>query len=184
MNHLFSLNAEGGPLLCMDAGAAARWNGAEDGSRDYTDLCLVIDTQPEFSAKIMPISGVSSVVWEMQGAGIADAFVYTDGRIKIVRAWLSDGSNEEVMALADCAPVSRVQLGVIDVSSGVLALLWAPESGRKFPQHIDGPFRRICGTAIAGSAFAVNARKCSYSCWDERVNSGESKARILTLIPC
>ena len=162
MNHLFSLNAEGGPLLCVDASAATRWSGAEDGARDYTALCLAIDAQPEFSAKLMPIAGVSGVVWEMEGAGTADTFVYADGRIKIVRAWLIEGSNEEVMALTESEPVSRVQLGVIDVPSGVLAVFWAPESGRRIPQHIDAAFKRIGGTAIAGSAFAVNATKSPY----------------------
>lgn len=183
MNHLFSLNAEGGPLLCLDARAAAVWKGAENGARDYAELCAKIDAQPYFSAAVIPIVGTSGVVWEMEGAGTADVFIQSDGRVEIVRAWLTEDTAEELAKLTERKPVSRVELGVIDIPSGVVAVLWAAESGRGMPQQMDAAFKRIVGTAINESAFAVNVANRRFSCWDERVEIGESQARRLTLVP-
>lgn len=183
MNHIFSLNAEGGPLLCVDAGAAARWKGAEDDAPDYANLCAAIDAQPEFSATITLLAGFPGVVWEMQGAGTADVFVGDDGRITVVRAWLSEDTNDEVGELADTEPVSRMVLGVIDVPSGVLAVFWSVESGRTIPQHIDSRFKQIDGTAIKGSVFALKTTTSRYTCSDELVKVRNSHARRLTLSP-
>jgi hypothetical protein len=183
MSHIFSLNAEGGPLLCVDAGAAARWNGAEGDAQDYGNLCAVIDAQPEFSATITPIAGLPGVVWEMQGAGTADVFVGDDGRITVVRAWLGEDANDAVEALADTEPVSRMVLGVIDVPSGVLAVFWSVESGRTIPQHIDSRFKQIDGTAVKGSVFVLKAATSRYTCCDELVKMRNSHARRLTLSP-
>lgn len=169
--------------MCVDAGAAARWNGAVDDAQDYGNLCAAIDAQPEFSAMITPIAGLPGVVWEMQGAGTADVFVADDGRVAVLRAWLSQDTNEDLKELADTKPVSRRVLGVIDVPSGVLAVFWSVESGRTIPQHIDSRFRQIDGTAIKGSVFALKATTSRYTCCDELVKVRNAHARRLTMTP-
>ena len=181
--HLFSLNAEGGPLLCLDAAASSCWRGAEDGAADYGNLCAEIDARPDFSAAILPLPGGPGVVWEMAGAGTADVFLRPDGSLIAMRAWLSEESAEELDRLVGAAASSRQELGDLAVPSGAIAVLWAPESGKSVPQGIGGLWQTVPGTALDESAFVVKAPYGHYSCLDEFVQVGEASARRLTLVP-
>ncbi len=183
MNHLFSINAEGGPLLCLDANGALAWRGAEGDGGDYNNLCLSIDAEPNFSAKLIAMGGVPCVVWEMQGAGTADVFVDSSGMIRILRAWLAEDTADELQNLADGEAHSRGEIGEIDVRSGVLAVFWAAESGEQMPQDIDVLFKEAGGSAIDESTFAIKVASGRYKCFDEFIEAGQSQARRLTLIP-
>ena len=114
MNHLFSINAEGGPLLCLDAGAAVKWKGAEDGATDYEMLCSKIDNKPDFSAAVLSICGTACAVWEMAGAGTADVFLQPSGNICIVRAWLAPDATNEFAKLAGVDPILRQEIGGVE----------------------------------------------------------------------
>lgn len=183
MNHLFSINAEGGPLLCLDARAAVKWKGAEDRAKDYKMLCSKIDNKPDFSAAVLPICGTACAVWEMAGAGTADVFLQPSGNLCIVRAWLATDPGDELAKLAGGDPILRQEIGEIDLPSGTLAVLWAPESGLAVPETIDIPFRSVKGTAINDSVFVIKAAFGRYRCCDDQIELGNSRARRLTLIP-
>src|SRR5205814_1954545 len=100
MKHVFSINAEGGPLLCLDARAATRWKGSEAGSADYKNLCARFDARPELAATVLTVGEQPAVAWEMSGPGTADVFETGDGRIRIIRAWLDEETPEELEQLA------------------------------------------------------------------------------------
>lgn len=182
MNHLVSINAEGGPLLCLDATRAAAWKGVDEDA-DFNSLCSDIDREPRFSAKVITVGGASCVVWEMQGAGTADIFSDAFGAIRIVRAWLAEDSADVVQELANVEPHLRKEVGEITVAGDILAVLWAAESGERIPLSVDGAFKAATGTAINESVFAIKVASGRYRCFDELVEARQSQARRLTLIP-
>jgi hypothetical protein len=120
----------------------------------------------------------------MEGAGTADVFLRADGSLMVLRAWLSTESAEELQRLAAAPPTARRELGELGVPSGALAVLWAPESGQGVPRDIRGLWQAVAGTAIDGSAFVAKAPHGRYTCIDELVETGEARARRLTLVPC
>jgi len=183
MEYLFSINAEGSPLLCLDARAAESWKGSEDGAPDYDNLCAEIGTCSEFSAIVRQIGGQRSAVWEMGGAGTADVFLRHDGAVVVVRAWLAENTDRELIKVAIGNPDYRLEMGTIDVPSGILAVLWAPESGERIPQELDTGVVRVPGTAVRDSVFALKLPNVCFDSYDERVYIGMSEARRLTLIP-
>lgn len=145
MKHLFSINAEGGPLLCLDARAATGWKGCEAGSTDYENLCARFDAQLELPSAVLTVGEHSAVAWEMSGPGTADVFEAGEGRIRIVRAWLDEDTPEEIEQLASADAPSHVDVGEIEIPSGSLAVLWAPESGQKIPFSTERDVQRVLG---------------------------------------
>lgn len=183
MNHLFSINTEGGPLLCADTDAARRWKGSEAGSDNYEDLCARFDASPELAATIVTIGEHPAVAWEMSGPGTADVFRSSDGLIRIVRAWVDEDTPEELEKLASLDAPSHVEVGEIEIPSGLLAVLWAPESGQRIPLSTEHDVQRVSGTSLDDSAFLLKVSSQRYRCQHDEVNVGVSRARRLTLIP-
>jgi hypothetical protein len=183
VKHLFTINAEGGPLLCVDATAGRRWRGAESPSSDYKKLCAVFDSSPELPGTVVSISACRAVAWETSGAGIADVFRGDGGAIRVVRAWLAQDTPQELEGLAFAQATTQVQIGDIEVPSGIVALMWSPESGERIPLSLEDDFQRISGTAVDDSAWVLKATEQRYSCYHDEVVIGEAQARRLTLVP-
>jgi hypothetical protein len=183
MKHVFSINAEGGPLLCLDARAATSWKGSQSGSTDYENLCARFDAQPELAATVLTIGEHSAVAWEMSGPGTADVFEAAEGRIRIVRAWPDEDTPEEIEQLASADAPSHVDVGQIEIPSGLLAVFWAPESGEKIPLSTERDVQRVPGTSIDDAAFVMKVPSRRFRCEHDEVRVGAALARRLTLIP-
>jgi hypothetical protein len=183
MNHLFSINTEGGPLLCADMDAARCWKGSEAGSADYEDLCARFDATPKLAATLITVGDHPAIAWEMCGPGTADVFRSTDGLIRIVRAWVDEDAQEEIEKLAAHDAPSHVEVGEIEIPSGLLAVLWAPESGQRIPLSTEQDVQRVSGTSLNDSAFLLKVSSSRYRCQHDEVNVGVSRAVRLTLIP-
>lgn len=183
MKHLFTINTEGGPLLCVDAGCGTHWRGAESPSSDYENLCAIFDSSPQLAATIISIGGCPSVAWEMAGAGTADVFRGDDGCIRVVRAWLDDDTPQELEKLASAHASTHVEIGEVEIPSGIIALMWSPESGQRIPLSLEQGFQRVPGTSVGESAWVFKAAKQRYRCCHDEIAVGKSKARRLTLVP-
>jgi hypothetical protein len=183
MKHVFSINAEGGPLLCLDAHAATGWKGSEGEGTDYANLCATFDGQPELAATMLTVGEHSAVAWEMSGPGTAEVFKAAEGRIRIVRAWLHEDTPQEIQHLASAEASSHTDVGEIEISSGLLAVLWAPESGNKVLLSTERDVQRVAGTSIDGSALVMKVPSRRFWCEHDEVRVGVAHARRLTLIP-
>lgn len=183
MKHVFSINAEGGPLLCLDARAATGWKGCEGGSTDYENLCARFDAQPELGATVLAVGVHSAVAWEMSGPGTADVFETGDGRIRIVRAWPDEDTPEEIEQIASADASSHLDVGEIDIPSGLLAVLWGPESGRNIPLSMERDVQPVPGTSIADSGFVLKVPSRRFRCEHDEIRFEAALARRLTLIP-
>lgn len=183
VRHLFSINAEGGPLLCLDAQAAIGWKGYECGGADYENLCSRFDAQPELEAIVFTVSQHSVIAWEMSGPGTAEVFRSADGHIHIVRAWTDDDAHDAVGLLASVESFSHVDVGEIEVPSGLLVVLWSPESGQRILLATERDVQPVTGTSLDGSAFVVKVTSRRYRCRHDEVRVGAVLARRLTLIP-
>jgi hypothetical protein len=183
MKHLFTINTEGGPLLCFDAGCGRNWQGSESPSSDYKNLCAIFDSSPEMPATVVNIGGCHAVAWETSGAGSADVFRGDDARIRVVRAWVDDDTRRELEKLASADASTQVEIGDVEIPSGIVALMWSPESGQRIPLSLEQGFQRVPGTSLDDSAWVLRATKQRYRCYHDEVAVGKSQARRLTLIP-
>jgi hypothetical protein len=183
LNPIASINAEGGPLLLLDARAATSWRGALDESKDYENLCAVFDAQPDLQGYETVIGAQRAVAWEMVGGGTADVFQLGGGRLRVVRAWIEEDTSEELEQLALADATTCVAIGDIHVPFGLLAVLWAPESGEPVPTDISGDLQYVEETAVNNSAVVIKVAHQHYRCWHDTVSIKTSSARRLTLIP-
>jgi len=180
LEHLFSINSEGGPLLCVDATAAANWNTDPSGS-DYYNLCASFEASPGSEAVLITIAARAAIAWEMAGAGTADVFRDIDGTMRIIRAWVNDDSSEEIERLANARSPNQTRIGEIDIPSGRLAVLWAPETGKSISAYTDAIAQEVKGTSMDGTYYILKVACGKYSCVHDEVKLGESEVRRLTL---
>lgn len=68
MKWIISVNAEGGPLLLVDARAVRSWRGADEESKDYENLCATFNVKPTLEGYETVIDGQKAVAWEMVAA--------------------------------------------------------------------------------------------------------------------
>lgn len=177
------INAEGGPLLLVDAHAATSWRGALDESKDYETLCAKFDANRDLEGFATVIDAQKSVAWEMVGGGTAFLFQLGGGQLRLIRAWMDEDTMEELEQLALVDAAQCVAIGDIDVPSGLLAVLWAQESGEPVPHDISGEFESVAGTAMDNSTVVLRVAHHHYRCWHDTVSINTSSARRLTLIP-
>ena len=119
----------------------------------------------------------------MSGPGTADVFETGDGRIRIIRAWLDEETPEELEQLASADASSHVEVGEIEIPSGLLAVLWGPESGKRIPLSMERDVQPVPGTSIDDSAFVLKVPSRRYRCEHDEVRVGAAIARRLTLMP-
>lgn len=178
-----TINAEGGPLLLVDARAATSWRGSGTGSQDYENLCAMFDAKPQLEGVEVVIDAQAAVAWEMAGAGTACVYQLAGGQLRLVRAWVEEDTSEELEQLALYDATRCVPIGDISVPSGLLAVLWAAEPGEPVPTQISGDLESVEDTALNNSAVVMKVAHHHYRCWHDTVSLNASRARRLTLMP-
>lgn len=173
------MNSEGGPVLCMDMQAARYWNGNKGSESDYCKLCETLENTPGFSSMTLTIRGLGMVVWEPHGSGTIDAFVDRNGDIVFVRSWLSGCESNEVEVLAVHEPIAREVIGTMELQSGGLAILWAPESGSNMPDAVSEDVTLVHNTILERSVYIIKRPIGTLSFAIESVQLGNSQAQRL-----
>lgn len=116
--HVGFVSSEGGPYLIADAATARSWRGID--GPDYNELCSRLDERADGVLNEFRLSALRFVTWE-PGVGVADVLLEKD---QVVLVYPSNSRIELPAPMAaGCLEVE------VEVASGVLAVLWAPESG-------------------------------------------------------
>lgn len=110
------VSSEGGPYLIADAGVARNWRGID--GPDYDELCLQLDARAGGVLSEFRFPALRFLTWE-PGVGVADVLLESD---QVVLVYPSNSRIELP------APMGAAGLEV-EITSGVLAVLWAPENG-------------------------------------------------------
>ena len=186
MENLGYVSSEGGPLLIADAAIARNWQGATlDNVDDYQRACEIFDADSEVQGEFIPIAESRGLIWDMGGAGTSDIFLKDSAHLVIVRAWLDDTDDEE-KAISDLAhtPLREYKdLGSLEVKTGLVAILWAPESGQCIEAtDISGSAVSIDGTSIDGSGLLVKLERGAYKCLHDEFTGKHGDARRCHLI--
>lgn len=168
MRHIGHVSGEGGPLLLADATVARLWRGARNGANDYARACALFDgREPEPDAVSIALAGGAAILWELHGPGTADVF-RDDDELMLLRAWLDDEAALDALAEADGEDAREI--GVLEVSSGSLALLWAPEDGRCFDDEVlRRGGRPAADSTIEGAALVLKLPPGRYEVWHDVV---------------
>ena len=126
MNYINNIDTEGGSLLIADATVAQKWRGTEGDGKDYDRASKFTDDSP---AQIIDIDHELAIAWDVEGEGTVDVF-NDKQRTLIVRAWLDDeGGIGEITKLAKLPLINGINIGSVEITSGILAILWSAESG-------------------------------------------------------
>jgi hypothetical protein len=129
LRELGYVSSEGGPLLILDAIDAASWTGVE--GPDYERACGLLDSNPGLEGLLLSVGDESSgVIWELNGAGYASVFEFGSDCFVLVRSWPNDPDDADInrclLALPERGPE---ELGVVDIRSAFLVILWSAECG-------------------------------------------------------
>ena len=111
--------------------------------------------------------------------------MFLDGsdRLLLVRAWLDDEQDleDETSALTELARLSlnaQASIGVLEITCGVLAILWAPESGACIETlDVVGSMRPTGEMAIDGTGLLVGLPNGRYECVSDEVDGPVGSAR-------
>jgi hypothetical protein len=183
MEHLFTICAEGGPLLISSLSVARLWKGTEKPS-DYEVLCSDFDANASTQGLIIKNESGIVLAWEMAGAGVADVYKHELGKITIIRVWSDDENLGLIGKIVEEPAMQPVFLGLLPVVNNALAIMWAAESGGRLPRKLENRFERVVGgTAIESSVFAVQVDVNAFECYHEELRIMGVQARRLTLIP-
>ena len=190
MEYIDNVDSEGGPFPVADAEGIRIWRGAEEGSPEYEDTCQLFLTDPEPPGVFISVGTQDVLLWEPHGAGTGDVFVNQQGNIIIIRAWLdepveadTDDELAVVSALVSLPLNEPIELGTLEISSGVLAILWSPESGECIETsdidslEISESARPSGEMSSDSSGLLVRMAAGSYTCFHDEVELGESSAR-------
>lgn len=182
MKYLHEVSAEGGPLLIADAAVARGWRGIEGGdASDYRIACEMFDRDTVQGCALTIGSG-QGMVWDMEGAGVADVFALDSTHVVVVRAWLDDSVNaddfETVSRLAELPLRNALDFGSIKITSGALAILWATENGSCIGLlDIPANWRPTGEMSSESSGLLVSMPQGLYSCLHDYVQVDGSEAR-------
>ncbi len=182
MTQVGYINAEGGPLLVMDASVALLWKGVDEGGIDYKRACALFDKSPTIEGGDIPIGKTTGMVWEMKGPGTAN--IFTNSHLMIIRAWLVDPTdNAAVRQLAEHPVLALSELGQLTVSTGMLAILWAAENGKCIQTSADPPSGCPTGaTTFETAGLVLKVKKGNYKCQHDQVETIAGKARRFHLL--
>lgn len=187
MQYLDNVDSEGGPFLIADAEVARAWRGSEEGGADYERACRVFEDTPDLPGSQISIGQGLAIIWDTEGAGTADVFLGKRNYIVIVRAWLDDQDDsdemETISALAELPMNEAMQIGLLTITSGVLAILWSPESGGCIEDlDVDESERPTGEMATDSSGLLVKIAKGSYSCLHDEIETAGASARRCHLV--
>lgn len=172
-----SVSSEGGPFLLADAVAVRAWRGAAEGQADYEQLCdRLAQAGPTWGCPLR-IGECAAVVWEAEGEGTADVLVAAPDSLLLVRGWFDGDWTAATMKAAAVTPGDGQTLGTVEISRGVLAILWAPEEGASIT---DADVARGAGEpselAISGSSLLVPLPSGRYECFADQVHVDQGSA--------
>jgi hypothetical protein len=180
LDYVDNVDSEDGPLLIADARAARLWRGSDGNGSDYERAYKpLLSGAP---GTTIPIDSHQAVIWELGGAGTADVFYEKRVQIRIVRAWVD---NKDIIDVLADAPLNKnhTNLGAIEVSSGVLAILWAPENGQCIESLRVSQSSRPSGEMATDSAgLLLKVPKGQYTCLHDEVEKGGEAARRCHII--
>ena len=190
MQYIDNVDSEGGPFLIADATIAREWRGSDGDGSDYECACQVFSTDPEPPGALIAVGLGQALLWELYGAGTGDVFVDERGNVTIIRAWLDepDGGNaaDELRAITALVllPLNEpVDLGSLEITSGVLAILWSPESGECIESlDVEENERPTGEMATDSSGLLVRVAKGSYSCLHDEFELADVSARRCHLV--
>jgi hypothetical protein len=185
MRHLNTVNSEGGPMLLMDARAARAWRGIEADGSDYERAGKVFEETP-VPGGVLSLGEDQAIVWNMGGSGTAHVFVDTAEHLVILRAWLDNPHDLETLFEMAALPWSEaVPFATLDIPSGVLAVLWAPESGECIEDEdldVVESKRPTGEMAIDSSGLLVSMPSGHYQCLHDEVHAARGNARRCHLL--
>jgi len=181
LKHLGYINTEGGPILVMDASLCRFWRGAAGDGTDYLRVCQSFDRNPNQAGAPISIGDSHAMLWEMEGAGTADAFI--NDHLVILRTWPCDPRDNTVPRKLAAEPLATgSELGQIQVPTGILVILWAAENGDCVKSLDVSENGRPAGNMAMGSAgLILRLGKGIYNCVHDRLETSLGTARRLHL---
>ena len=190
MKYLDAVNSEGGPFLIADAEIAHNWHGTEKGGSDYERACQLFSTDPEPPGLFIPVGAGQALLWEPYGAGTGDVFMDEQGNLTIIRAWLDEPAGADaddelrtITRLVQMPLGDSVPLGSLEILSGVLAILWSPESGECIEAlDVEESERPTGEMATDSSGLLVRIAKGRYACLHDEFELADVSARRCHLI--
>jgi hypothetical protein len=180
---LGTVSSEGGPLLLADARIIPDWSGvgADGTSVDYERACSALDAVPPRDGAFIAVGAGHALVWELGGPGTADVFRKSDVELVLSRGWYEPAtfSDETCRALASVPRSGQAKvIGELDVASGTLVILWAPESGACVESTEVPPDGIPTGKlSMGGTALMVAVRPGRYECIHDEVEAAPAEGR-------
>lgn len=183
MRNVGTVSSEGGPLLIADVSIVRSWQGADDEDA-YEHACEILTTVPKAEGKTISIANGTGLLWDMGGQGVSDVFLKSSTHIIVVRAWLEDPNDVEIVTLFANTPIQECQrLGSVTIETGIASILWAPENGEGImPDVISGDAIHIEGLSVKGSGLLVKLEAGDYQCLHDEISNASEEARRLHLI--
>jgi hypothetical protein len=166
----------------MDASISHLWRGAAADGNDYRRACEVFDTSPQVEGKELSIGDKAGMLWEMRGAGTADAFF--NGHLVIIRTWPADPFDKTApLKLATEPMANRSELGELRIVTGTLLILWAAENG-SCVESISIPLngRPTGDMALNTGGLLIQMKNGLYRCFHDEIETNLGDARRLHLI--
>jgi hypothetical protein len=170
------VSTEGGPLLIADRAALAHWSGDEGG--DYERLLgSLLVTQP----RMLPLTSMgpqASLGTSPRGRPKSGGSSRTE--VLLTRSWVDQ--DEDLLRLAQ-PPMRRTEsMGTIDVASGLLVMLWAPEPGADVLDVEPGDGLSL-DLSVGGAGLVVQIPPGRYACLGDEVDIGSAFAWRCLIVP-
>jgi hypothetical protein len=182
MEYLGSVNAEGGPLICIDGPLVPQWTGIS--GADYDRGCALFDADPLLEGAEIGVGNGNAVLWAMGGAGTAAVFRITEEHFVIIRAWPIDPLDLNIARLIAIEPLSNEkEVGNLSVGSGILTVMWAVEDGACIELPASLASGRLNGEAsIEDSGLVFEVKYKIFRCLHDTVDTAGGNGRRLHLV--
>jgi hypothetical protein len=176
------VSGEGGPLLIADREIAVHWRGAEAGSEDYDRACALLDSGGDTELGTIAIADGEGVLWEMEGGGTAEVFSRGPDHAVISRTWPENPDDEGAPRVLAEAPTGELEhFAELRVTSGIVAVLWAPENGGAF-EELDEDGLPAGEMSMGGTGLTVKLAPGIYDCFHDALSNEAGDARRCHLI--
>ncbi|BDI29035.1 hypothetical protein CCAX7_10860 [Capsulimonas corticalis] len=181
MRYIDYVDTEGGPFLIADGGIVQSWRGSDDGSLDYDRACDIL--LPAKEGSLLSVDAGQALIWETDGPGTGDVYQINENQWLILRAWLNEDTQIAIDALAQSPLINPEDFGVIEITSEVLAILWAPESGSCILDLNVLDNERPMGEMATGSGgLLIKVKNGIYRCFGDKVAVNDDTARRCHLV--
>jgi hypothetical protein len=160
------------------------WDGSGTGRDrpDYERACARLEERRGIEGCTIEIAQGNGLVWEMDGGGTAAVFRGARDYVVVVRIWAEDPDDRgPFRTLAEAPSVQRIRIGELPISSGVLAVLWAPEDGRAF-ESLDSMGLPMGEMSMSGTGLTLEVLPGTYECFHDLVANAAGEARRCHLV--